>query len=65
MLIEFALESEIPRRRSSSSPASAAKACFTPVWQSSKLPRTAQTVTFLPSCVTIWARWIALTPPWG
>ena len=65
MLIELAEVSSCPRARSSSSPASAAKARFTPVWQSSKLPRTAQTVTFCPSCVSICARCTFDTPPCG
>ena len=38
---------------------------FTPVWVSSKLPRTAHTFTLPPSCVTICACCTADTPPWG
>ena len=38
---------------------------FTPVWASSKLPRTAATATFLPRWVIIWRSCILLTPPSG
>ena len=65
MLIELAEVSSWARAFSPSSPESAAKALFTPLWQSSKLPRTAQTVTFAPSWVTICARCTAETPPCG
>ena len=44
---------------------SSAKACLTPVWQSSKLPRTAHTCTLSPVVVTICLRWMSLTPPSG
>ena len=43
-------------RKGSTLPWQAAKMFFTPVWASSKLPSTAQTWTFSPSWVTIWAR---------
>ena len=44
---------------------SLAKRCFTPVWQSSKLPSTAWTATLEPCWVAICSRWIWLTPSTG
>ena len=61
MLIELADE----RRTPLFSGAPAAKICFTPVCVSSKFPRTAQTQTFAPSCVTICAFCTAETPASG
>ena len=59
MLMELALDS----RKGSFFPWQAVKICFTPVWASSKLPRTAHTATLFPSWVTICARCTWLTPP--
>ena len=63
MLMEFAEERRQPA--GSASPFRAAKARLTPVWQSSKLPRTAQTFTFAPTCVTICAFCTGETPASG
>ena len=52
MLMELAEDS----RKGRAFPWQAAKMFFTPVWASSKLPRTAHTATLEPSWVTIWAR---------
>ena len=64
--MEFALESAILRSSiSSRANASSPNTFLTPVWQSSKLPRTPQTDTFEPVVVTICLRWMSLTPPSG
>ena len=45
--------------------AASEKMRFTPAWASSKFPTTAQTPTFCPSWVTIWASWTRETPSLG
>ena len=65
MLMELAEESRTPFPCSKPSRSTWAKMRFTPVWASSKFPRTAQTQTLSPSWVAIWACWTGLTPPWG
>ncbi len=64
--MEFALDSATwwPSMNSAAN-ASSPNTRFTPVWQSSKLPRTAHTCTFWPVVVTICLRWMSLTPPSG
>ena len=63
--MELALDRRISRFASSAAMAVSPKTFFTPVWASSKLPRTAYTATLLPSCVAICRRWISLVPPVG
>ena len=64
--MEFALDKVTLCSESSfSAYASSPKTFFTPVWQSSKLPRTPQTCTLSPVVVTICLRWMSLTPPSG
>ena len=64
--MELALDSATPWAASRRSANAASENTFlTPVWQSSKLPRTAHTCTFSPVCVTICLRWMSLTPPSG
>ena len=64
--MEFALDRAMASSASScSAKASSENTRFTPVWQSSKLPRTAQTRTLSPVVVTICLRWMSLTPPSG
>ena len=64
--MEFALESATEQpSMSSAAKASSPNTRFTPVWQSSKLPRTAHTCTLPPVVVTICLRWMSLTPPSG
>jgi len=63
--MEFALERRMLRCSSSAAMALSPNTFFTPVWASSKLPRTAYTATLAPSCVAICKRWISLVPPVG
>ena len=51
--MSLAEERKYPRRASSWRSASSEKSFLTPVWASSKLPKTEQTPTFFPSWVTI------------
>ncbi len=63
--MELADEKTMPLAASLSRSAASLNRALTPVWQSSKLPRTATTRVLAPSVVAICRRWISLTPPWG
>ena len=51
--------------RARSANAASLKAALTALWQSSKLPRTPNTPTLSPCCVTICLRWMSETPSAG
>ena len=55
--MELAEDRKYPRSPRSSRVLTSEKMRFTPAWASSKFPATAQTPTFSPSWVTIWASW--------
>ena len=63
--MELAEDRKYPRSPRSSRVLTSEKMRFTPAWASSKFPTTAQTPTFSPSWVTIWASWTWETPSLG
>ena len=63
--MELALDRRMFRPASRAAMSLSAKTRLTPVWASSKLPRTAYTATLAPSWVAICSRWISLVPPVG
>ena len=63
--MEFAEEKKNPEASASAASSRSAKMAFTPFWASSKLPRTATTLTFDPRVVCICLACMGLTPPVG